>query len=234
MLCRVFWVESEACYGYVVRRGEAGARNRMSCKGYATAAEAEAARRGVLQAAQVAEQVAEQEAAELNQPRHSARRGLHPSGFRAWQPAVPQMVERELQRKMLELREPAGSLFHAFVSQVMVHDFEAVPAHLLHLENWTPVEALLESLRKYHADAAAVTADKLRVLIEHKYAAHSFYRTLRYTDWVKRLVAPELGAPKRVYRFPFQPRCPQRLLGPLIFQREREKKNVTFSETQKE
>ena len=105
----VFWVESEACYGYVVRRGEAGARNRMSCKGYATAAEAEAARRGVLQAAQ---------AAELNQPRHSARRGLYPSGFRAWQPA--QMVERELQRQMLERREPAGSLFHAFVSQVMV------------------------------------------------------------------------------------------------------------------
>jgi len=205
----VFWVESEACYGYVVRRGEAGARNRMSCKGYATAAEAEAARRGVLQAAQVAEQVAEQEAAELNQPRHSARRGLHPSGFRAWQPAVPQMVERELQRKMLELREPAGSLFHAFVSQVMVHDFEAVPAHLLHYKIWTPVEALLESLRKYHADAAAVTVRELRVLIQHKYAAHSFYQSLRYADWVKRLMAPG-GAPKRVYvvQFPFQRRFP--------------------------
>ena len=179
----VFWVESEACYGYVVRRGEAGARNRMSCKGYATAAEAEAARRGVLQAAQ---------AAELNQPRHSARRGLYPSGFRAWQPA--QMVERELQRQMLERREPAGSLFHAFVSQVMVHDFEAVPAHLLHYKNWAPVEPLLESLRKYHADAAAVTVRELRVLIQHKYAAHSFYQSLRYADWVKRLMAPGGGA----------------------------------------
>ena len=260
MLCRVFWVESEACYGYVVRRGEAGACNHVRCKGYHTVAEAEAARRGVLQAAQQARdarltqimlevektanlchavKAAEREVADLDQriatrrcSSRGARQPRQPSGFRTWQPA--QLVERELQRQMLERREPADSLFHAFVSQVMVHDFEAVPAHLLHLENWTPVEALLESLRKYHADAAAVTADKLRVLIEHKYAAHSFYRTLRYTDWVKRLVAPELGAPKRVYRFPFQPRCPQRLLGPLIFQREREKKNVTFSETQKE
>ena len=243
---RLFWVESEACYGYVVRRGEAGACNRVSCKGYATAAEAEAARRGVLQAAQAAQQAraardsqimrevektanlrhavastrwlptadSDQRIATrrdlLAQARRCSSRGgwrgaRQPSGFRTWQPA--ELVERELQRQMLERREPAGSLFHAFVSQVMVHDFEAVPAHLLHLENWTPVEALLESLRKYHADAAAVTADELRVLIQHKYAAHSFYQTLRYADWVKRLVAPE-GAPKRVYRFPFQPRCP--------------------------
>ena len=193
----VFWVESEACYGYVVRRGEAGARNRMSCKGYATAAEAEAARRGVLQAAQ---------AAELNQPRHSARRGLYPSGFRAWQPA--QMVERELQRQMLERREPAGSLFHAFVSQVMVHDFEAVPAHLLHLENWTPVEALLESLRKYHADAAAVT-------VRRAAGAHSTQvcgALVLSIPPVRRLgeaVGGSGGGAKACLRgSPFQPRCP--------------------------
>ena len=116
------------------------------------------------------------------------------------------MVERELQRQMLELREPAGSLFHAFVSQVMFHDFEAVPAHLLHYKNWTPVEALHESLRKYHADAAAVTVRELRVLIQHKYAAHSFYQSLNYADWV---MSPG-GAPKRVYvvQFPFQRRFP--------------------------
>ena len=91
----------------------------------------------------------------------------------------------------------------------MVHDFEAVPAHLLHYKNWTPVEPLLESLRKYHADAAAVTVRELRVLIQHKYAAHSFYQSLRYADWVKRLMAPRL-APKYVYvvQFPFQRRFP--------------------------